>query len=331
MLKFLLCTCLFISGIPAARAQSRAQPVDGFAAEVDGVIITVGDVIQRIRPALGQLSRNFRGAELVEKQTKLFEEGLEKLIEQRLMIAHFNKLGGELPANMIRERKDSIMRERFENSREAFVAALREIGKTEQEWEDEMREQLITQSMVQQYVRAKIHVAPREIRDAYEAKKSGLKNDVELKLRSIAFRPVPESEKAAQLEKIQTVMRLLAEGADFAATAETYSEGPKAAQGGDEGWVNTASLPEALREGLQGVAPGGLTALIETPVQSYIFKVEDRRGGDTLTLAEAQAGLERELEAQKYEEIYNNFIQGLYNQFQVRRFNPDISAVTGDL
>ena len=331
MYTFLLCTFLLALGAPALRAQSQSQPVDGYAAEVDGVIVTVGDVIQRIRPALVQLSRSYRGSDLVEKQAQLFEDGLEKLIEQRLMIAHFNKLGGELPPSVLRERKDSIMRERFDNSRENFISALRQIGKTEQIWEDEMREQLITQSIVQQYVRAKINVAPREIRVAYDIKKSEMTKDVELQLRSIAFRPVPESDKQAQLEKMQQVMALLADGADFAATAKTYSEGPKAAQGGYECWVNLSTLPEYLQTGLRDRQPGDLTPLIETPVQSYIFKVEDRRGGDILSLAEAQPLLEKELEAQKYDEIYNTFIQGLYNQFQVRRFNPDISAVTGDL
>lgn len=335
MHKFLLCILFVVSGTfelqAQSQAQSRAQPVDGFAAEVDGHIITVGDVVQRIRPALVQISREYKGKELIDRQTQLFEDGLENLIEQRLMISHFEKLKAELPATVLRDRKDSIMRERFNNNRDEFIMALRQIGKTEQEWEAEMREQLIAQSVLQQFVRGKIHVSPREVREAYEAKKLGLLNDVELKLRSIAFRPVPETETQTQREKMQQVMKLLAAGADFSDIARTYSEGPKAAQGGDEGWVNLSSLPDELKTGLIDRKPGELTPLIETPVQSYIFKIEDKRGGGTVSLADAQAGLQREIENQKYEALYSEFMQGLNNQFQVRRFNPDISAVTGDL
>ncbi len=331
MQKTALFLILILSGVTRLSAQNRAQPVDGFAAEVDGKIITVGDVIERVRPALSQLNREYQGAALVEKQAELFDDGLEKLIEQRLMIAFFNKVEAQLPASAVRERKDAIMRERFDNSEEVLMQALRKVGKTIQEWEDELRDQMISQSMVQQFVRAKINVSPREIREAYEAQKSELQQDTELKLRSIAFRPAPKGEEQERLSKIQDTMRALAEGRDFAETAMEFSEGPKAEQGGDEGWINLDRLQEELKIALQDVEPGEITRVIETPVQTYIFKVEDRRGGETQTLAEAQPLLQREIEEVKYKEIYENWMQGLYDQFQVRMFNPDISAVTGDL
>lgn len=305
--------------------------MDGFAAEVDGKIVTVGDVIERVRPALLQLRRSAPGPDFASKQAEIFEEGLEKLIEQRLMIAYFESIEAQLPPTTLRERRDMILRERFGNSEEELRKVLRAVGKTEAEWEEELREQIIVQSMVQQFVRAKIHVSPREIREAYEAKKSELLNDVELKLRSIAFRPAVSGQEQERLRKIQEVMARLAEGADFAETAIEFSEGPKASQGGDEGWVNLSRLPADLREALAEAEPGTVTPLIDTPVQSYIFKIEDRRGGEIKSIAEAQSELKRELEVAKYDEIYSNWMEGLYKQFQVRRFHPDISAVTGDL
>ncbi|MDF3129799.1 peptidyl-prolyl cis-trans isomerase [Kiritimatiellaeota bacterium B1221] len=331
MQKYALFLILLLSSLTRLPAQHRAQPVDGFAAEVDGKIITVGDVIERVRPALAQLSREYKGAALAEKQSELFDDGLEKLVEQNLMIAQFNKMEAQLPASAVRERKDSIMRERFDNSEDTLMRALRKVGKTTQEWEDELREQMISQSMVQQFVRAKIHVSPREIREAYEEKKAELQQDTELKLRSISFRPAPKGGEQERLAKIQNTMRALAEGRDFAETAIEFSEGPKAEQGGDEGWINIDRLPEELKRALEDTEPGEITRLIETPVQTYIFKVEDRRGGETQTLAEAQPLLQREIEEEKYKEIYEVWMQGLYDQFQVRMFNPDISAVTGDL
>lgn len=331
MLKILFFSLLItFSGLHLS-AQRRAQPVDGFAAEVDGRIITVGDVIERIRPALLQIVKRYSGPELVEKQTEVFEGGLEKLVEQSLMVAEFSKMGAELPSGTVRERKDSIRRERFDDNRDQLINALRQVGKTEQIWEDEIRDQLITQSMVQQFVRAQVHISPREIREAYEAKKSDLQHDIELRLRSIAFRPATEGEEQERLEKIQTVMKELSEGTGFAEVARSYSEGPKADQGGDEGWVNLSSLPEELQEALKDRQPGQLTPLIETPFQSFIFKTVDRRGGETKTLSQAQLAIERELESEKYQVIYEAWMKGLRAKFHVRYFKPDISAVTGDL
>lgn len=331
MHKTLFPALLMLSLSLHTAAQNRAQPVDGFAAEVNGKIITVGDVLERIRPMLARLNQQYQGAERVQKQTELFNDGLEKLIEQRLMIAQFEKQEGQIPQSAVRERREQIIRERFGDNEENLMGALRQVGKTMQEWEDELRDQMIAQSMVQQFVRAKIHVSPREIREVYEEKKVELQQDTELKLRSIGFRPPSAGEEQEWNEKVQTVMGRLAEAADFAEVAREFSEGPKAASGGDEGWVNLSRMPVEIREALIDAQPGETSALVKTLSMSYIFRVEDRRGGETQTLAEAQAALQREIEQEKYQQVYDDWMQGLYNQFQVRRFNPDISAVTGDL
>jgi len=332
MQKNLLCLFILISCVLRISAQSSTQPVDGFAAEVDGKIITVGDVLDRIRPALVRLAQNERGQpDFLEKQTELFDKGLDQLIEQQLMVSFFDKMEADLPPGALRERKDTILRERFNNSEDELMVVLRKVGKTEADWEEELREQMITQSMIQQFVRAKINVSPREIRELYEERKSELQRDIELKLRSIAFRPAASGQEQERLEKIQEVMQMLAKGTDFSEVAVAFSEGPKAAQGGDEGWVNLSSLPENLQSALQDAEVGTVTPLIETPVQSYIFMIEDRKGGETQSIEEAQAALKREIEMEQYTRIYENWMQGLYSQFQVRKFHPDISAVTGEL
>lgn len=313
-------------------AQSQVQPVDGYAAVVDDKIITVGDVVERIRPALQQLRRqSARDREFIEKQAELFNKGLETLIEQKLMVAQFEKLKAELPAAAVRERTDTILRERFDNDRDQLLQTLRMAGKTEKQWENEIREQLITQSMTQQFVTSKLHISPREIREAYETHKQDLRTDVELKLRSIAFRPAAADGEEARQRKIQEVMKKLAEGGEFADVAAAYSEGPKASRGGDEGWVNVSKLPEALQEALLEVEAGVVTSLIDTPTQSFIFKVEDRRGGGTPQLTDVQSDLERRIRNEKFGELYEFWIEGLRSDFQVQRFNPDISAVSGDI
>jgi hypothetical protein len=312
-------------------ALPRAQPIDGFAAEVDGTIITVGDVISDIRGELAALSNRYQGAALREAQREVFEEGLEQRIEEELQIAKFNKLGAQLPPGIVRERSEMVKRDRFKGDRVAFQAALAAAGTTEQEWEDELRKGLIVQSMIQQQVRSKIHVAPREIRDAYERRKEEFQEPVELELRAIAFRPASGEEAAEQAKRIELVRSKLAEGADFSELAKAFSEGPKASQGGYQGWVNVDNLPDPMPEALREMEAGGITDWVETPILSYFFQVLNRRGGGGMTLVEAQPVLEQEIRERKFERAYEVYIQGLKDEFQILRFNPDISAVTGEL
>jgi len=332
--KALTVFLLAVSGafpVLQARQSSNSQPVDGFAAVVNNRIITVGDVVERVRPALQQLQGQYRGSELVERQADVFEEGLDRLIEHHLILARAQNEGAELPRRVVRDQRDSMLRERFGNDENRLREALNAVGKTEAEWEQELKEQMLVQSMIQQMIRARIHVSPREIREAYAERKDRFRSEQELHLRAIAFRPPAAGMEQRREERIQGAKEALAAGETFAEVAKKYSDGPSAGRGGDEGWVNLSRLPQVLREGVDATEIGEITPLIESPTMSYIFKVEDRRGGEVLPLAEVQDDLERELRDKKFTRNYETWIDELSRQFTVQRFKPDLSAISGEM
>lgn len=320
--------------LPILPAQNGGQgePVDGYAAEVNGHIITVRDVIEETRAEMNDLmqDRRVERDELVRQQETVFQEGLSRLVERKLMLSKFEKMGAELPPAAIRERKDRIVRDRFDNNRTQLLQALRRMGMTEEQWDRQLRETLIEQSMLQEFVRSKVRISPREIRKAYQAKADDLQSDVELKIRAIAFRPPRDGQENERRRKLEEVERLLREGADFAAIARQYSEGPRAHKGGDQGWVKPGSLPKPIRDALESTDVGEITDRVDLPSQSYFFLIENRRGGERLPLAEAQAGIENELHSRKYDKLYRQWVDGLRAEFPVHYHNPDISAITGD-
>ena len=62
-------------------------------------------------------------------------------------------------------------------------------------------------------------------------------------------------------------------GEDFAALAREKSTGATAADGGSMGKVDPATLRRELREALQGVGPGQVSAPVEIPSGYAILKV----------------------------------------------------------
>jgi parvulin-like peptidyl-prolyl isomerase len=314
-----------------AQAAKRGQPVDGFAAEVDGRIITVRDVIEETRQEMNDIAQQHQGdaQALARKQEAVFLDGLSRLVERKLMLAKFEKMGAQLPGGTVRDRKESILRDRFDNDRNQLLQILRRMGMTEEQWEQQLRESIIEQSMLQEFVRGKIQITPAEIREAYAQRGEELQSDVELKIRAIAFRPPRPDQEEERRRSIEEVERLLREGADFASVARQYSEGPNAHKGGDQGWVKPDSLPKPIRDALQQVDVGEITERVDLPSQTYFFLVENRRGGEQLPLSEAQAGIENELRSRKYDRLYREFVDSLRAEFPVYQYNPDISAVTG--
>ena len=69
--------------------QAKPVAIDGFAASVNGEMIMVGDVLQYIAPAQQQLRTLPKTKETQKKLERLFEEGLNALIEKELILAEF--------------------------------------------------------------------------------------------------------------------------------------------------------------------------------------------------------------------------------------------------
>jgi parvulin-like peptidyl-prolyl isomerase len=129
----------------------------------------------------------------------------------------------------------------------------------------------------------------------------------------VDIRPPPSVriDEAAQKAK--------APGADFAALAKEYSDGPEAAKGGDLGWIASYQLPREKEAALIALQAGGVSDVIEASDGSYIYKVvaiEDRRPD------EAQAD---ELRSQ----AFNNWYQGIKDdpaQTKIERFGAGLAG-----
>lgn len=66
-------------------------------------------------------------------------------------------------------------------------------------------------------------------------------------------------------------------GADFAALAKLYSDGPEAEDGGEVGWVSRDQLAEELRDKVFALAAGQVSEPLELGEGNYFIKVEEKQ------------------------------------------------------
>jgi parvulin-like peptidyl-prolyl isomerase len=166
---------------------------------------------------------------------------LDQLLVQEVLSQEFERLGGTLSDEEVEAELD-IIREGFEGQEtgEDFAAFIERVH----EWSlDEFRK----------YV-----VVPRIER---------------LKLTELL------SEKGDMGEKLQKVQdALAAEGADFAAIAQEYSEDPgSAAQGGDLGYFGRGVMVPTFEQAAFDAEIGEITEPVESPFGMHIILVEDKR------------------------------------------------------
>lgn len=305
----------------AGSAAARSVAVDGYAAMVNQRVILRSEVFAMVYPLQQKLKLEHSGAELEKKLEEAYTNVLESLIERALIVEEFTRQGRLLPDRAIDSQVNSLISERFNNNRMAFLDALAEERLTLAEWREQAKDGLIVTILRRTEILDRVAVAPREMRDYYEKNLAAYRTPEEVQLRLIVLHPgATAEERAAKIEEARRIRERLMNGEDFAAAAKTASEGPKAAQGGDMGWMETAQLRAELAAGIEGIEAGRLSEVIETPDEIYIAKVEGRKQASVTPFESVRPEIEILLRKQEMDRLYKSWISRLKNRFYVKVF-----------
>ncbi len=319
---------LLLTGL-AIQAQGQRIPVDGLAAKVNNRAITVGEVMAAVQPMERRLRMTYTGQELVQRLEEAFEQTLNAMMEQALIIEEFKRRDGQMPRQAVDQQIQAIIAENFGGDRGRFLQQLADEGMTLEEWREEIRDQMIVMMLRSEEVRPKVVVSPRQIRAAYEARLAEFQQDAEARVRMITLTaPSDDHEQEdpvsvdpeVQAENLRT--RVL-DGESFAELARTYSQDPRAERGGDWGWID----PEVLRPELAQVAAhleaGAVSEVITTPEAAYLLTVEDRREARIIPFSEVRDELADDVRREEEARIYRAWIDRLRARHHVERFDLD--------
>lgn len=315
---------VFIAGsfLSAVWVRAEGVPVDGYAAIVHDKIITIGEVMAYMRPVDAQLRQAYEGEELQKKLMEAFVKSRETLIEERLIIQDFESRELNIPEQLIDERIQTIVHERFDDDRSAFLEALATQRMTQEEMRKQVREGLILMISRRQEVVDRVDVSPTAIQENYQANLDRYREPGKIKLRMIMINQgkTPE-EQAVKRREIDEILQQLKGGKDFAALAKETSEDNKAQYGGDWGWLEAQNLRAELAEAAMELTPGELSEVIELDGGMYILLVEDRKDPSVAPLEEVRAQIERELSIKEEERLYNAWINRLREKYYIQVVN----------
>ena len=144
-------------------------------------------------------------------------------------------------------------------------------------------------------------VTTEELQQQYEAYKQGLAADDERQVSQILL--TGDNAKA----RADKVKARLAKGESFAAVAKAESDDPSGEAGGDIGRFNPSVFggdAEAVKQALEGLSVGDVTAPIKTSFGYQIFTVTEDNGKKIPSLDSMRAELTAKAKEYKRQEIY---------------------------
>lgn len=164
---------------------------------------------------------------------------------------------------------------------------------------------LVPEKLVLRYItfplaryRDQVEVRPEDIRDAYELDQARYAKPERVHARHILIKlpaDAKPAEVAAAKEKAEKILALARKpGADFAALAKKYSQGPTAATGGDLGYFTRGQMVEPFEKLAFRLKPGEV-GLVRTRFGWHVVKVEDHQQASITPLEEVRGEIRQRL------------------------------------
>src|SRR5271166_691411 len=316
---------------PAAVAPAPSQPSDATVVE---------EIIARVNNSIISLSDLKRSQEqLAAEQSKADSNAppdsqpqqkdlLRDLIDSKLLAQKADELGISADTDVIK-RLDDLRKQMHAESMEDLEKAAQAQGVSFEEFKQNLRNQILTQKVIQQEVGAHISVTQQEIQAFYDQHKAEMQRPEQVRLSEILIStqqapPVktaggqaalPETssdEVVAQAKaKADAIYAQLAKGAKFEDLAKRNSGGPTAAQGGDLEYFKRGTLSKQLEDQVFGLKAGQFTEPIRTNQGWVILEVTEHQSEGIPALKEVEPQIQERLYMTKMQPALREYLTKL--------------------
>ena len=303
---------------PVANSQSRT--VDRIVAQVNDDIITLSDLNREMAEMRQELATKYAGEQLDQETKKAEKMVLDDLIQQKLLLQKASELG--FGANVDLQVTSAIENIRKQNNikdMQEFERALAHQGMTMVGFRERLRRQIITQSLVQEFVSSRITLLSQEIDKYYKDHASDYTSQEEVTLSEIM---IPFGENPAEAEaKANEIHASLRRGESFATLASQYSKGPTASKGGSIGTYLTAKLNPAITDAIANLKESEITAVQKGGDAFIIYRVDARKQAVVRPLEEVRDEIRNRLWEQKFNPEFERFIAQLKDEAYIQIFS----------
>ena len=300
--------------------QARAKIVDRIVAQVNDDIITLSDLNRRLSRDQAELQSQYSGEEL-EAQIKQAEKNvLEDLIQEKLLLQRANDYGfaasvdPQVSAAIQRIIKDNNFRGTAD-----LEKALQQQGMNLLAFREDIRKNIIIQSLIREFVGSRITVLSEEIERYYKDHARDFATPAELSLSEIIIR-IDRSESAAR-SRANDIHKRLSEGEAFATLASQYSKGATANKGGNIGKYELANLNAELAAVVENVKEGEVTPVLKTQEGIVIYRVDSRKDASVAPIESVRVNIQQILWDQKYNPELKRFVTGIREEAYIQIFN----------
>jgi peptidyl-prolyl cis-trans isomerase SurA len=303
--------------------------VNGFAATVNGRVITKNQVSFMLAPVYAQLVTQFprRGPEFERIFTESKNKVLNELIDREIIMDEFKQLGASIKPNVIDEEVDRQIRELYNGNEAKFLEELKKNRLTMDGYRIMTGDKLVVQAMRAKHFSDAPPPLPNEIQKEYDEIKSTLRDTSKDVIsfqkifipRTDAANPVATPE--TQLAVAESLLKQIQDGNDFAELAKANSKDAFAEAGGVQDHIPRTDLSPEFASILFEAEIGKVIGPLEDPQGFTLMKVTKKDLGPAPPLSDKNVRdmVEDRVRRKKTEGEYNSWIEAKRKRAMIQR------------
>ena len=274
--------CLALNAAPAsAQLSDSGDFLDGIAAVVnDGVVLKseLDQELTGVRANIRDQGLRSPPAAVLEKQV------LDRLVLREIQLQRAKRMGIEISDEQVNRALEFVARQN-EVTLSDLPGVLAEQGMEYAMYREELRAQIVLDTLRQRDVVSRVYLNPREVDDFLRGAESGEGANREYQVSHILIGTplnATSQQRDAARERAQKLRQRVVDGENFAELAIAYSESQNALQGGSLGWRKRNALPTAFVAHVTQLEPGEVAELITTGSGVHVVRLDETRGGDPI-------------------------------------------------
>lgn len=325
---------LVLPAILAAVLPSTSAPASDFQelnalkAVVNGESITSAEVDTAVATQIqmwileNKNDPTLTQAKVDAKVAEMKKQALSDLIDRKLILAEFKKMGGSIKETYVDTAIDEFVEKRFNGNRDRFNSELQKSGMTIRQFREMQREQITIQALRSQNDGPDTLInTPAEMQAKYETIKGEYAEDPQIILRMLSVpKTTVDSDEASQKRLAEDIRRQLQGGADFATMAKTHSADSAASEGGLVGGGPIGK--DFLNPTLTGIAfslePRKVSDLVDDGPYWRLLYIDARQGGSVPPFEELKDTVDKLLTQDKRKGYVDRWLEKLRRDAGIR-------------
>lgn len=305
----------------ASRPLQTSSPTDPVQ-KVNGNVITRAEMERATQALLRKKKSHHPAAPADLREAR--QEALEQLIASELLYQAAQKGGSKSFEQQVeRQVAEAMARDRARHaSDEAFAMSVKEAGLTLPLVQALIRKELLVSGFIESKFGARVSVCEQEARSFYEANREKFKTGSSVRASQILVMVAGHSQdrdRERARERAEVLLHRVRDGENFNILAQSHSDCPSKARGGDLGFFGKGELDPLLEQAAFALKPGEISEIVQTRFGFHILKVTEKRAPRLQSYDEAKEEIRSSLKKEKMSKLVAEYVTELRGKAKVER------------